>query len=341
MANLSEQLTAWRTANQTGYITSQLTIDGALYNLKDPAVAYIAQELDTRLSTLEGATVAAGDVTFSNTGTGLEAAYVQAAIEEVLAYAGALKGTSEDLSSAETIAAAKKYADEKIQELAGTDWTDNARKVSYIIAELEDSENGNAWSTAIDKLAGMTVTERGTEGQAGYRPANTSPTVVEYVTAAIADVNQQSAEGIGALDKVIYGGSGGTNNGTGDNYNADATSYVAVKLTEEDGLITYLDVKVHDIASATALAGLDSSAVKSINNINPTNGAISLDATQIDMSSTDTTKISAAIAAKANKDAITTATVNNWSATYQSQNERLAWTNTQTTVYVPVNGKDL
>ena len=339
MANLSEQLTAWRTANQTGYITSQLTIDGALYNLKDPAVAYIAQELDTRLSTLEGATVAAGDVTFNNTGTGLEAAYVQAAIEEVLAYAGALKGTSSDLSSAYTIAAAKKYAEELVDNLAGEDWSENAKKVQDIIEELSGEEN--AWDTLVDKLVGMTVSEKGTEGQPGYRPANTSPTVVEYVTAAIADVNQQSAEGIGALDKVIYGGSGGVNNGTAANYDADGTSYVAVKLTEEDGLITYLDVKVHDIASATALAGLDSSAVKSINNINPTNGAISLDATQIDMSSTDTTKISAAIAAKANKDALTTDTVNNWSATYQSQNERLAWTNTQTTVYVPVNGKDL
>lgn len=335
MANLSEQLTSWRAANQTGYITSQLTIDGALYNLKDPAVAYIAQELDTRLSTLEGATITAGDVTFNNTGTGLEASYVQAAIEEVLAYAGALKGASTDASSAETIAAAKKYADEKIQQLAGTNWTEQAQKVQDIIDELNGSNSG--WETLVDKLAGMTVPDT-TGGEGATRPATS---VVEYVTTKIAEVNQQNADGIQALDKVIYGGDNGTNNGTATNYDADATSYVAIKLTEEDGLITYLDVKVNDIASATALAGLDSSVVKSVNNINPTNGAISLDATQIDMSSTDTTKISAAIAAKANKDAITTATVNNWSAAYQSQNERLEWTNTQTTVYVPVNGKDL
>lgn len=336
MANLSEQLTAWRTAQQTGYITSQLTIDGALYNLKDPAVAYVAQELDTRLSTLEGATVAAGDVTFNNAGTGLQAAYVQAAIEEVLAYADALKGTSSDLSSAYTIAAAKKYAEELVDNLAGEDWSENAKKVQEIIEELSGEEN--AWDTLVDKLAGLTIVP---QGQSESRSA----TVKEYVDAEVAKVQAQATGGISELDTVIYGGSGGVNNGTAANYNTDATSYVAVKLTEEDGKITYLDVKVNDIASATSLAGLDSAAIKSINGVsrpaNDTTGAISLDATQIDMSSTDTTKISAAIAAKANKDAITTATVNNWSAAYQSQNERLEWTNTQTTVYVPVNGKDL
>ena len=336
MANLSEQLTAWRTANQTGHITSKLTIDSDLYDIKDPALAYIAQQVDTRLSTLEGATVAAADVTFNNTGTGLQAAYVQAAIEEVLAYADALKGTSSDLSSAYTIAAAKKYADEKIQQLAGTNWTEQAQKVQDIIDEL-NGENG-AWETLVDKLAGMTVPDT-TGGGGATRPATS---VVEYVTAAIADVNQQNVDGINSLDKVIYGGSGGVNNGTDANYDADGTSYVAVKLTEEDGIITYLDVKVHDIASATALAGLDSSAVKSINNINPTNGAISLDATQIKMSSDQAAAtISAAIAGKANKNAITTAYVNNWSAQYNSGTEALAWTNTQTQVYVPASGNEL
>ena len=335
MANLSEQLTSWRTANQTGHITSKLTIDGDLYDIKDPALAYIAQQVDTRLSSLEGATVTAADVTFNNTGTGLDAAYVQAAIEEVLSYAAALKGASTDTSSAETIAAAKKYADEKIQELAGTDWTDNARKVSYIIAELEDSENGNAWSTAIDKLAGLTIVP---QGQSESRPA----TVKEYVDAEVAKVQAQATGGISELDTVIYGGSVGVNNGTSANYDADATSYVAVKLTEEDGVITYLDVKVNDIASATALAGLDSSAVKSVNNINPTNGAIVLDATQIKMSSDQAAAtISAAIADKANKNAITTAYVNNWSAQYNSGTEALAWTNTQTQVYVPASGNEL
>ena len=338
MANLSEQLTAWRTSYQTGYITSQLTIDGALYNLKDPAIAYVAQEIDTRLSTLEGATVAASAVTFDNTTSGLDAAYVQAAIEEVLAYAGALKGASTDESSAETIAAAKKYAEELVDNLAGEDWSTNAKKVSYIIAELENSENGNAWSTAIDKLAGLTIVPAG-------QSESRSATVKEYVDAEVAKVQAQATGGISELDTVIYGGDNGTNNGTAANYDADATSYVAVKLTEVDGKITYLDVKVNDIAKASSLEGLDSAAIKSINGVsrpaNDTTGAISLDATQIDMSSTDTTKISAAIAAKANKDAITTATVNNWSAAYQSQNERLEWTNTQTTVYVPVNGKNL
>lgn len=336
MANLSEILTQWRTANQTGHITSKLTIDGDLYDIKDPALAYIAQQVDTRLSSLEGATVTADNVTFDNTGTGLQAAYVQAAIEEVLTYAAALKGASTDASSAETIAAAKKYADEKVQQLAGTNWTEQAQKVQDIIDEL-NGYNGS-WETLVDKLSGMTVPDT-TGGEGATRPATS---VVEYVTSKILEVNQQNADGIGALDKVIYGGSVGVNNGSGDNYTADATSYVAVKLTEEDGIITYLDVKVNDIASAAALAGLDSSAVKSINNINPTNGAISLDATQIKMSSDQAAAtISAAIADKANKNAITTAYVNNWSAQYNSGTEALAWTNTQTQVYVPASGNEL
>ena len=56
-------------------------------------------------------------------------------------------------SAAET--AAKAYTDTQIQALAGQDWTAQSRKVQEIINEIENSENANGWTTAIDKLAGL------------------------------------------------------------------------------------------------------------------------------------------------------------------------------------------
>ena len=156
MSTLSETLSSWRQANQVGAggLMEKLTIDGALYDVKDPALEAMMSEIDSRLSTIEGSEVNASDVNFNNTSNGFTATDAQAAIEEALSKA---IGTSEDLSSADTINAAKKYADELINNLAGANWADNAKKVQEIIEELENSENGNAWATAIDKLAGLDI----------------------------------------------------------------------------------------------------------------------------------------------------------------------------------------
>ena len=157
-STLNEIITAWRTANQKGAggLMSKLTIDNKLYDVKDPALDKLAEEVETRLSALESAETggSAANTTFDNTSNGFTASDVQAAIEEVLIK---VIGQSTDLSSADTINAAKKYAEELVNNLAGQDWAANAKKVQEIIAELENSDNANAWVTAIDKLAGLDI----------------------------------------------------------------------------------------------------------------------------------------------------------------------------------------
>ena len=305
----------------------------------------IAQTVDGVVTATMGQ-VAASEVAFTP-GTNFAAAStnVQAAIEDALAQAMALKGASTDDKDDDTIAAAKKYAEDLVNNLAGEDWSENAKKVQEIIEEL--GGEGNEWSTLVDKLKGMTVSEKGTQGQPGYRPANDDPTVIEYVQAAIEDVNAANADGINALDAEVYGaGSNGTTAAT-DTENAattftgDTTNKVVVKVTEVDGKITAVNVKTNDVASAQALTTLDNAAVKSVNTKTPTNGAVTLYASDVALSSSDNTTIAAKLTSlsddKANKAAITTGSINNWAVpTYAS--ETLTWTNTATNVYVPGSG---
>lgn len=411
MATLQETISSYRTTQSTGHqgLLAKLSIDGKIYDIKDPAVEELAAAIDTELAEIKGKTwtvvekgnndpkfatsvgqaadgsisvtysnlrdtaltdtattgqfitsvsqdvngivtttkagVDAADVSFTP-GTGFESTSTnaQAAIEDALAKAMALKGSSSDASSAETIAAAKKYADEKVQQLAGQDWTATAQKVQDIIDELEGSEQATSWATLVDKLKGMSVSEKGTQGQEGYRPANTNPSVVEYVQAAIQDVNAANAEGISALDAVIYGGDGasGASGAAADTaYSGDTTSKVAVKVTEVDGKITVVDVKTNDIASAQVLTTLNNAAVKSVNSKTPTNGAVTLYAGDVNLSSTDNTTIAAKLTTldttKANAAYISTGSVNNWGApTYAS--ETLTWNAVATTVLVPGSG---
>lgn len=304
----------------------------------------IAQSVDGVVTATMGQ-VAASEVSFTP-GTDFAAAStnVQAAIEDALAQAMALKGTkAAGDTTAETIQGAKEYADAKVAELAGTDWTQAAHTVSEIIKELENSDTAGAWATMVDKLEGMSVSEKGQTGDADYRPANANPSVVEYVQAAIQDVNAANAEGIADLDAEVYGADGQATDATtaATSYANDTTHKVVVKVTEVDGKITAVNVKTNDVASAQALTTLDNAAVKSVNTKTPTNGAVTLYATDVAVSDSDTTKVSAALATlssdKANKAAITTASVNNWGTpTYAS--ETLTWTNVATNVYVPGTG---
>lgn len=259
-------------------------------NLRDTALAdtavdgqfitSVSQDVNGEVS-ITRAGVSADKVTYTKTtGVDLTATDVKAAIEEVLSKAMALKGASTDASSAETIAAAKKYADEAVQELAGKDWSKNAKKVQDIIDELEGSEQASSWSTLVDKLKGMTVTEKGTSGQDGYRPANDDPTIVQYVEAKIADANQSVIDG---LDATV----GGTSIATG--------KHVAVEVVETDGKLTGLTVTEDDIASATALSTLDRAVVKSVNGVNPTSNAVTITGTNIAVSSSDATTIDTAL----------------------------------------------
>lgn len=475
MANttLSEVLSSWRNTNQGHQgLLSKLSIDGKIYDIKDPALEALATEIESRLSTQENKTIReaaltkdanAGkfatsvtqgvdgqiSVTYSDftglTDTAVAHQFVtkvdQGTDGEITVTRGGVKdtdveldtatltalgltgtqsvssaltgmqggmqsiiGQAGDLSSANTIYGAKKYADEAVAALAGQDWEQNAKKVQEIIAELEDSENGNAWLTAIDKLAGMSINKtsataaeaaehnEGLEGaiKAGVKLTaaqasavngalstsyaegdtistndsiaynatltgaiaagtvnwtDTNVTVKEYVDAKFAEAESAASGGISDLDAEIYGGSNGTSTGDAAGYTADTTSKVAVKLTEVDGVITAVNVKVNDVASASDLTTLDNAAIKSVNGVaraaNDTTGAITLTGEDIHVSTTDSTAISTAITDlstnKANKAAIATGSVNNWAApTYAS--ETLTWTNTATNVYIPGTG---
>ena len=362
----------------------------------------IAQTVDGVVSATMGQ-VAADEVAFTP-GTDFDSTStnVQAAIEDALAQAMALKGTSSDQSSAETIAGAKAYADAAVEALAGQDWGENAKKVQEIIAELEDSENGNAWLTAIDKLAGMSIAGKtataedaveyneelsgaikpGTELTAaqvsavnavsgisktyaegdeitsadaarynatldgaiaaGATYTDTNVTVKEYVDAKVAAAESAASGGITDLDMIVYaadGAQGQTGAAATSAYSSDTTHKVVIKLTEEDGKVTGIDLKTNDIASATGLAALDAAAVKSVNG--QTGNSVTLYAGDVALSSSDNTTVAAKLTTldttKANAAYISSGSINNWAVpTYSS--ETLTWNNTATTVLVPGSG---
>lgn len=423
MPTLSEQLTAWRTSNQggTGHsgLMTQLTIDGVLYDIKDPAVDYLAGQIESRLSTVENKTirqtalddsavtgqfitsvsqgtdgqisitrdgVSATNVAFDPTSTDFDSASttVQAALVDALTQALALKGTSSDTASDETIAGAKAFATDLVNNLAGTNWTANAKKVQEIIEELENSDNANAWATAIDKLAGLDIkytqaeanthnagltgaistetaltaeqaaalnevlgTETYTvdmtpseadantynatlEGAWSTSTVKTPQTVKQYVDAKIAEVEAVATGGLSELDTVESDNITTTNN-------VDAVSEghnVGVKITQENGLITDVTVLEDDIASAADLAAL-TSTVETHSEVTAA-ALVDLD-TRLTTLNTSVGAIDLTV--KANKAAITTASINNWSSSYSNGN--LQWTNTPTTVYVPVTGQSL
>ena len=373
---LSQTLSAWRTANQSGTghqgLMSQLTIDGALYDIQDPALEAMMTALDTRLSAIEGTNPAAANVTFDNSENGFTATNVQAAIAEAVTKAtDAAIGTSSDAASADTINAAKKYAEELVADLAGNDWAQNAKTVKEIIEELENSDPANAWATAIDKLAGLGVKtaaeyytqaecdEWNAENVTGYVTAG-SPVPADYETkvGSAAAGETLTTEEANAYNATLEGARKTTDVKTPAVYNT-VVDYV------ESYVASQLGSTVSDLET------LDAAAIKSVNGVsraaNDTTGAITLTGANIEVSGTDSRKLDVVIASletnkadksdieanervvaaalndlntnKANKAAISTATVNNWSSSYSNGN--LTWTSTQPTVYVPVSGETL
>ena len=291
-------------------------------------ITTVSQGVDGQVS-IARAGVTAGQVSFTST-NGLTSTNVAGALDELHAADLAIIGATTDAATAITIYGARAYADQLINDLAGEDWADNAKKVSEIIAELEGSTAADAWTTTLDKLEGMTYVGASGTPQAGQTV--TANSVAEYVTAKIAEVNAQNAEGIEGLDSEV----GSTVIASG--------KHVAVQVIEEDGKLTSLTVTEDDIAGASALAALDAAAVKSVNGA--TGNTITLTGGDIALSSATATKLDSVItnldSIKANKAAITTATVNDWSApTYTSGTETLTWTSTGITVYVPAAGESL
>ena len=300
-------------------------------------ITSVSQDVNGVVTTTKGGVDAANVAFTPGTDFDSTSTNVQAAIEDALAQAMALKGASTDQSSAETIAAAKKYADEKVQELAGEDWTSAAQTVKDIIKELEGTDAGN-WVTLADKLDGMPVADANAQG--GTREATS---VAEYVQAEIAKVNAANTQGIADLDATVYGadGAAGATGATADtNYSGDITHKVAIKVTEVDGKITAVDVKTNDVASASDLTTLDNAAVKSVNGATPTSGAVTLYAGDVTLASGDNTTVAAKLTSldtnKANKNAISTGSVTEWAAPqYTAGTETLAWSSSSVSVFIP------
>lgn len=329
----------------------------------------IAQTIDGVVTATMGQ-VAAGEVSFNE--TNWNATDAKAAILEALSKA---IGDSNDLSSANTINAAKKYADELVNNLAGADWATNAKKVQEIIAELENSDNANAWTTAIDKLAGLDIKYTQAEADAynanltgaistettltaeqaatlngltgvssteyteGSQPnaedvalynskltgavststVKTPQTVKQYVDAKVAtiDVSSQIASAIADLDATV----GSTTVASG--------KHVAVQVVEADGVLTGVTVTEDDIASAQDLEDLTNTVEEHA------------EVTAAALNDLDSRITAIDLTTKANKAAITTGTINNWTSSYTAGTETLSWSNTETTVYVPVSGQSL
>ena len=285
-------------------------------------ITTVSQGVDGQVS-ITRAGVTAGQVGFTSA-QGLTSTNVAGALDELRAADLAIIGATTDGSTVISIYGARAYADQLVNNLAGEDWSANAKKVSEIIAEIEGSTATEAWSTMIDKLAGMTYVNDGA--------TVTANSVAEYVEARIAAVNAASAEGISGLDSTA----GSTVIATG--------KHVAVQVTEVDGKLTDVTVVEDDIASATALSALDTAAVKSVNGA--TGNTITLTGGDIALSNATATKLDAYVtnldSIKANKAAITTATINVWSTpTYTSGTETLTWSSTGVTAYVPVSNETL
>jgi hypothetical protein len=286
-------------------------------------VTTVSQGVDGQIS-IARAGVTAGQVGFSATDSGFTASTVAGALDALFAADKSIIGESTDGSTVISIYGARAYADYVANQLAGTDWSQNAQTIQNIIAELEGSTATAGWSTLVDKLSGMTYVNDGA--------TVTASTVAEYVEARIAAVNAANAEGIEGLDATV-----------GSTVIA-ADKHVAVQVTEVDGKLTDVTVVEDDIASATALAALDTTAVKSVNGA--TGNTITLTGADIALSGSTATKLDAYItaveSAKANKAAITTDTIDEWGTpTYTAGSETLTWTSTGVTVYVPASGETL
>jgi hypothetical protein len=379
--------TALTKGAQAGKFATEVTqgVDGQVSvtyaDIRDTALAKGAQDGLVATEVTQGtdgqvsvtySDINATDVVFSETGWTAENA--KAAILEALSKA---IGTSGDADTDNTIYGAKAYADALVNNLAGANWADNAKKVQEIIEELENSDNANAWATAIDKLAGLdikytqaeadaynanlagaistetsltaeqatklngltgvssTAYEAGNtptaedaalynaslEGAKSTSSTKTPQTVKQYVDAKVAavDATSQIAAAIADLDATVGSTTVDTANG----------KHIAVQVVEENGVLTGVQVTEDDIASATALANLSDVVdehsevvAAALNELNSRVGDIDL-------------------TVKANKAAIGTQSINNWTSSYASGSETLTWTNAATSVYVPVSGQEL
>jgi len=288
----------------------------------DQWVTSVAQGTDGEItvtrSTIDGSQVALSTPVLTKTD-------VAQALAALVTANSNLLGTSANTYNDNTIYGARAYAKHLVDQILGEDSASSQLEtLKAVIAELKDaSAEGGIASTVLDtfttKLAGMTYTDDGQTVNA--------TSVADYVTHKIAEVNAANTQGIADLDATV----GSTT--------VAQDKHVAVQVVETDGVLTGLTVTESDIASATALQTLDGAAVKSVNGLNPTSGAVTLTGESINVSTTDTTKLNVYLSGlsknKADKSQFSSQSINNWATNYAS--ETLTFTNTPTTVTIPAS----
>lgn len=292
-----------------------------------------------------------------------------------------LLGAATDASTATTIYGIKKYTDEQIAALAGKDWSQNAKTVKAIIDELSQDGNAN-WVTVADKIRGNFTIGEGdsaTTDIKSYIDAKVAD-VKSAATGGISDLDAEvtSTDGtnvqvkVTEVDGVITAVNVTTDNTinatdlankVGEignvtvksyvdtavaNKNVSATGDTYVSASASNNAVTVAATQKTQDAVAAAETSIQSltvngQAASKTGNANATAASVTIYGDQINLTSENGTSLTAAIATKANKAAITTGNINNWTANYiNSHNEEtLEWTNTVTSVYVPVANQSL
>lgn len=147
-----------------------------------------------------------------------------------------------DSVASSTLSGAQSSAKAYIDALYGENWTDDAKKIKDIIAEIEGSEQTDAWATLLDKLDGF-----GDTGVKDY-----IDNAIDTATGAAQGYANAAETSAKAYTDTAIQGLDATETGT------SIDGRVKVTVVEENGVITGVQVVTDNIASATALQATQS-----------------------------------------------------------------------------------
>jgi len=245
--------------------------------------------------------------------------------------------------------------------------------INNLIAEIpvlpDYTDSGSGPVTSVNQTDGQITVTHGNIASSNVNSSSQNysniSTVADHLTAlenAIGAITGVSPELLASLEKIIA-------EIEGDDTSSAANAWITLvdKLKGLDTLYTAAEANAHNAELTGALNSTDALSVgeaeaynevitganksagdtlseAEANLYNSTlEGAISEGT--VKASKTVKQYVDNAIAAlnaiKANKDAITTGSVNNWTTSYDSETATLEWTSTSTPVYVPVTGKSL
>lgn len=289
LSYLDQQIESLQTQAGSGSVASQ--ISSAIATLKDSLDATVKANLDENDAITEGhkvgvkvvetdgkltsVTVVENDIASAsalttaqnaintlngdNTTTGSVAKSIKDASDLLIGTQGA-QGTEESIRGAKAYAdaaaaaaqqAAENAAAELVNSLAGDNWAENAKTVKNIIDELSDSGNAD-FATFIDKVRGdYTYGNQGQQGVKGYIDEK----VANAINTAATNASASATGLINDLDATV---SDNYTEGSGDNPSAPTSGHVGIKITEDNGKLTSVDILESDIASAATLSSVSS-----------------------------------------------------------------------------------